>query len=717
MSSTVPGSQASDFVRALALAWKNLAAYPRGHPALAVALEQAQLRLDELRGPAGQVIFGIASDCLVYGKEKIQSEHARKFAYALYTNRVSILQFDFGTDARELETFLQLLGVSNAREALWEDLAAEGVIRIHLTPVDYSGVKITDTLDDVELPREKKKSLWDEILGALLAERELGGERARAIDSEIKSVDDLSALIAKTLGAASNEEAEFDPNATFGVKFTARVPQTADTPASIMTRVGGVIRLYLAGSTGTRRQLAVQQLAHLIGTLSEPMRGIVLRSALEALVADESSGGLVRDLTMSLSRDEVLEALRQLDDRSFAGHAVRLLNTLAGEMPAANIAAGPVEIDRELIAIFGEEDIDRFNPEDHQALLEQTSLRFPNLSTSRSIADLGDLVETVADDAVMRQLVDTAFELIWKRGASDVLFARIESAFHSDIANGQFGQAHVIIDRLRELGDSGSPSLARLASPAIINELLATVAKEPGRVGEMHSVIQALGMAASRAVLVALTEENNRSRRRRLFDFAVSLGPAIVPDMPEFLRDERWFVVRNMIMLLRAVNDRTLMPEIRRCAYSPDLRVRLEAIKTLLAFDTAVPTTLLDRAINDPDPKLAETAISLVGSYGIKEGVDPLLKILAKRDVFASRTQIRVRAIKALGELAQPEALERMKHLFVETYLPWPALPERRAAFETLASYPAEARQPFVEKGLKSRDPIVRDICRRLAEK
>jgi HEAT repeat protein len=716
MSSTAPGSQASDFVRALALAWKNLAAYPRGHPALAGALEQAQLRLDELRGPAGDVIFGVASDGLVYGKEKIQSEHARKFAYALYTNRVSILRFDFGTDARELETFLQILGVSNAREALWDDLAAEGVSKIHLTPVDYSGVQITDTLDDVELPREKK-SLWDEILGALLAGRELGGERVSAADSGIKSVDDLSALIAKTIDAASDEGAEFDPNATFGIKFIARVPQTADTQASIMTRVGGVIRLYLAGSTGTRRQLAVQQLAHLVGTLSEPMRGVVLRSALEALTADESAGGLVRDLTTSLARDEVLEALRQLDDRSFAGHAVALLGSLAAELPAANIAAGPVEIDRELITIFGEDDVDRFNPEDHQALLEQTSLRFPHITTMRSIADLGDLVETVTDDAVMRQLVDTAFELIWSRGPSDVLFERIESAFHSDIASGQFKEAHVIIDRLRELGDAGSPSLARLASPAIINELLAAVAREPERVGEMHSVIQALGMAASRAVLVALTEENNLSRRRRLFDFAVSLGPAIVPDMPEFLRDERWFVVRNMIMLLRAVNDRTLLAEIRRCAHNPDLRVRLEAIKTLLAFDTAVPSSLLERAINDPDPKLAETAISLVGSYGIKEGVDPLLKILAKRDVFAWRTQIRIRAIKALGELAQPEALERMKHLFVDTYMPWPALAERRAAYETLASYPPDARRPYVEKGLKSRDPIVRDICRRLAGK
>ena len=98
------------------------------------------------------------------------------------------------------------------------------------------------------------------------------------------------------------------------------------------------------------------------------------------------------------------------------------------------------------------------------------------------------------------------------------------------------------------------------------------------------------------------------------------------------------------------------------------------------------------------------------------EGVAPLLDVVGSRDVFARRTMLRVRAIKALGELAQPHALERMRHLFRESWLPWPAVSERRAAYESLSSYPPDAREPFVERGLKSRDPFVRDICRKLAE-
>jgi len=129
-----------------------------------------------------------------------------------------------------------------------------------------------------------------------------------------------------------------------------------------------------------------------------------------------------------------------------------------------------------------------------------------------------------------------------------------------------------------------------------------------------------------------------------------------------------------------------------------------------------VPRALLEEAINDRDPKMAETAIALVGNYGIKEAVDPLLKILARRDFFGSKRALRILAIKALGELAVPGALPQMQHLFSTSILPWPSRAERQAAFESLAAYPPDARAPFVERGLSSRDAQIRDICRRLAE-
>src|SRR5207244_4921923 len=170
----------------------------------------------------------------------------------------------------------------------------------------------------------------------------------------------------------------------------------------------------------------------------------------------------------------------------------------------------------------------------------------------------------------------------------------------------------------------------------------------PEDVAWIEALLEAIGTAATRNLLLALAEENNRSRRRRLLNFVASLGSVIVPEVKHFLNDWRWFVVRNMIVLVRAVNDKTLLPDIRRVAVHPDLRVRLEAIKTLIALEPNPPRGLLEDAIKDPDPKLAEKAIILVGNYGIKEAVDPLLQVVDGNDLFGGRRLLRIRALRAL---------------------------------------------------------------------
>src|SRR6266498_2941510 len=93
MLPTTTDSRVADFVRGLALAWKNLAAYPHGHPILAGALDSVHARLNELRGPTSEVVLGIASDGLVYGDTKVESLYAQKLAHALHLRGVAVMRF------------------------------------------------------------------------------------------------------------------------------------------------------------------------------------------------------------------------------------------------------------------------------------------------------------------------------------------------------------------------------------------------------------------------------------------------------------------------------------------------------------------------------------------------------------------------------------------------------------------------------------------------
>ncbi|MGZ7032602.1 MAG: HEAT repeat domain-containing protein, partial [Thermoanaerobaculia bacterium] len=702
-------------------------------PALQGSVEAAHDRLIVLRGPAPEVALGIAADGILFGEDKIESSYSQRLAQSLYTRGVAVLRFSRETTAADLETFLRILGGTAAEQPapIWEQLTAAGVMSIHLQPVDYSAVQMTDGLDAKPKTHESV-SLWDDIVRALLAGRELTGDASQRLMRDIRSVDQLSAMIAKYIDAPDELLlTEFDPNATIGVRVRQPGTGRRESESIISARVADAIGRYVAGSAGSRRQLAVQQIVQLLRSLPDAMRRAVLRSVLRSLASDEGAGSLLREVTAEMPSADVLDALRYVGTMStLSTHATLLLQSLIQTAaPAAGATpASPAAI-AELVKIFGEDDIDRFNPPDHKALLTQVSIYVPESPAGgpEAMQRLGDRVGTVADDVLNRLLGRTLLTLLARFGArkdSRPIFERLESLFRAHLAAGEFAEALNLVERCQELAlltqsDSmrtgAEESLQRLADNETIDVLIESLlAAQPQATATIQRLALALGSVATQTLLIRLAEENNRSRRRKLFDFVTSLGPVIAADVKSFLDDSRWYVVRNMILVLRATNDRSTLPEMRRLAQHPDLRVRLEAIKSLLVLDSSVPQNLLENALNDRDPKLAETAVTLVGNYGIREGVGPLLKILDGTDMFGSRKLLRVRAIKALGELAEPSALRRMQKFFRDPFLPWPSQEERRAAFESLANYPAGARLTLVEQGLHSRDPEIRAICEKL---
>lgn len=719
----------AELVRALALAWKNLAAYPPGHPALAGSVEQVHHRLGELRGPTGDVVFGIASDGLVYGEEKIDWPQAQKFAHALYTRGVAVVRFGTETDSRELEMFLRLLGTAPAEHSspMWEELTARGILHINLQPVDYSSVQMTDDLSVVP-EKHETGSLWEEILKALLAGKDITAE-ARQLLSSIRSVDQFAALILRHVNDTGSEAA-FDPDATFGVRIMARV--AVDTPEAATSRVAEAVGTHIARSTGLKRQFAMQQVVQLLKSLPDSLREAIIRAVMQTLATDEGAASHLREFAAELRQDQVLDALRYLSSMTrLSTHATRLLETLATTRTSTpDLQAAPPALIAELVQLFGDEDIDRFNPPDHRSLLENAGVHIPPASPAGpdAIRKLRERVDTVAADVVNLQVARSLLELIARHGEArppGALLRRIGPIFEAQVGSGQVSEALEIVHRLNEISSATEnaalrgairESLSLLAGAATMDALVGgMLAAPPEKITIIQQLIDALGSAAMQSLLIALAGESNRSRRRKLFDFVAGLGPGIVPDAARFLTDDRWYVVRNMILLLRGVNDRSTLGEIRRLAEHPDLRVRLEAIKTLLALEQNVPQSLLEKVIHDPDPKMAESAISLVGSYGIREAVGPLLQVLAPRDVFGARRALRLHAIRALGELAAPEALPGLERFLRDSFLPWPHRDERRAVWESLGSYSTEARAPFVERGLRSRDAIVRDLCRKLA--
>lgn len=231
---------------------------------------------------------------------------------------------------------------------------------------------------------------------------------------------------------------------------------------------------------------------------------------------------------------------------------------------------------------------------------------------------------------------------------------------------------------------------------------------------ELHELVAQIGPRLARHLLLALCEAEDRQRRRLLLEFLRRGSSDISVQARALLSDSRWYVVRNVVTLLQAIGGTEAIADLRRCLEHDDARVRIEALRALADLDRNLPRDQVARLLADPDPKVAERMAHVAGHLAAESAVEPLLAIVTPLDPFGRQRALRIKALLSLGEIGDPRVLPQIKRYFGGFGVD--AVEERRAAFQSLAGYPAAARSEWVEKGRSSRDAEIRIICDRLQD-
>jgi hypothetical protein len=508
------------------------------------------------------------------------------------------------------------------------------------------------------------------------------------------------------------------------------------TPGGLLARLTDATTAHLQSMSGAGRVLAARQTAQLIMRLPETLRDSLMRAALRALAPDAEGGEALEAFASTFAAHPVLRVMQQLaaEGVSLSRHAQRLVELLASTRPTGDsddqVPPRDLEALRaELVTLFREEDIDRYNPEDHLALLARSMLAWPTRTPVElgTLESLGERVGSLTDEAVGRQLTETLLDLLSRQSDDRTVAvgARLEQLVEGALARGSIEEAAAAIQSMARLAmDPTAPEATRTALQGHLERLtraetlsvLAAALGAPGGAPGPAAVrlIRLLGPGAIRGLLQVLVGEQVRVRRRRVFDLLASLGADVVPEATRWLGDPNWYVVRNMIALLRSVGDRSSLAMIRRLTAHADLRVRLEALRSLLELDPDAGHGYLVTAIADADLRTATAAVELAGQHGGPGVIDPLLDVLMPWDLRGRRRPVRVAALQALGRIGRPEVLPRLGRFFRERWGPFPSVAERRAAYESLQGYPSDARFLLVERGARSRNPEIRTLCERL---
>ncbi len=210
------------------------------------------------------------------------------------------------------------------------------------------------------------------------------------------------------------------------------------------------------------------------------------------------------------------------------------------------------------------------------------------------------------------------------------------------------------------------------------------------------AILAALGSEAVPHLLQALVESDHRATREQLVKAVLHHGPRAIPHVRTLLADSRWYAVRNGVFLLRRLEDRDSLPELRPLADHPAPQVRIEVFKALAALRDPLWLRILLRHVDDPDPERWSVALSAAARISDPEITAALIARLRQRWGLRLRETFTLEVIRTLAELRDPAALPVLRELteLRQWRFPFSVTPLRREAAVAIAQLPsAEARQ------------------------
>jgi HEAT repeat protein len=240
-----------------------------------------------------------------------------------------------------------------------------------------------------------------------------------------------------------------------------------------------------------------------------------------------------------------------------------------------------------------------------------------------------------------------------------------------------------------------------LFDPGFIQEVL-DAASLLGRdkFQEIRSIISTVGEPFVVPMMERLFEEENRTMRRLWFDSLSDLGDMVRVAALERLGDERWFVVRNLIIMLRNFNDFEVQRQMRKLANHPNPKVSREAIKNLLCYGDASADRILLQELESDDQERKMMAVQIADMSYEPKVTNRLLEIVEANNIRDYGLELKKAAVQSLASIGNPGVLPKLREFLSTNRLLYSGKHTqlKQAIIRALPRFPADQAVPILEE-------------------
>ncbi len=716
----------SDVVMQLNIVRKNAALYPDGHPQLKMAMARVSTVLKKFFYESGgqDLVLGVVGDALIHGQTELApnlAAHA-EFASFLHDRSVLSLTIKKGLTSSELVTVGRIMGEDllpgAASVSLADILSAEGVVNLTVSQLDYENLQFTEDLDapdEEEEGRDPEESGWKGYVRGLLGQIPL-------YDRESVSLLNIDGKeLAEFLNELEEDAAVSLSYAKVAKQFLKELAAPARDESSDSLVKKSFVDLIKTLAPEPRLDFLKEvfdfstKTPHIAAEILRRLPAAILLKAIEKikksnLQVNPAILALVDQLAAKSSEEEVnivLSDLSQEERKELEANAQSFLS-MAGISEAEK--QGPtIEGVRQLQAFTARqmENIPDAGHWQHEELEDplHTSFRFAEM--------LLDLFEKAPDENEAMDFAEILMSLAWE----NLTLARWDVLGHiwtimEEIA-ADHEQDKAFLGRVRAKVTDKFWDTENISFTAAILLQKGMDEAEP-----LMEILEQTGPIAGNSLVEALIQEDNKSVRGILLKLISHAYSPAQPFVLENLYDDRWFVVRNMLAIIKTVGDDKAVDRVEELAGEGHPKVRIEALRALARIGSPSLRSLILSAIDDPEHEIAMGGISVAGlifdSFVTEKLIDMVKDHRAKDPQALS---LRIRAIKALAEIRDPDVLEDFYEVVTSKFLFAGPTYDRikLEIFRSLERFPINRLDDLISAGLQDHNVEIVDIAKRLA--
>ncbi len=403
---------------------------------------------------------------------------------------------------------------------------------------------------------------------------------------------------------------------------------------------------------------------------------------------------------MSLQCCRFVQAAADANGQVISNGMVRLMSKLASQAGAGTESARPIAdaaLRDQVTQLLAGWELKDPNPEHYSRVLQ-------HLASQATDTDGPVIRDTLTDDAAHTlRVVQIALE-VGSYGST------VERAVDQLVTTGNVGAILELLKSRPPGSDSIADTLvAQLVRPS---SLAALVNREPMDEASLDGLLPFMSAEGFQALLDVLASSENRATRRKLIDRLARAALDTGPYIAARLEDDRWYVLRNMLLLMERSGQ---IPEgfsATRWTTHQDARVRYEALRLQLTIarerDRAIRT-----AIDDDDPRIVR-----LGLASLQQDCPPTYtgRVAAIAGDVKADPEVRLLAVNALARASEPDARDVLiavvdagRTLFGRQKIA-AKTPVVLAALRALAhTCPDEPRvAAILKRGVQSPDPDIR---------